>query len=101
MTCKPIQFEHFNPGEYYFAMCPECKGRLNVFENHEKLEEPEVFGALMKDPIIHTHRCLVRCRCGKTKVLWTGTVETVTGIGCSSTEDNEETLLLTDFMGRG
>ena len=83
MTCKPIKFEHFNPGEYYFARCPECKSRLNMFENHEELEEPEVFGANTPNPVIQTHKCLVTCRCKKTKVLWSGTVETVMGIGCS------------------
>lgn len=83
MTCKPIQFEHFTPGEYYFAKCPHCRGRLNVFGQTLKMNEPEVFGEFTEAPIVNTHECLVSCKCKKTQVLWTGTVETVSGIGCS------------------
>lgn len=84
MTCKPMKSEHFTPGEYYWARCPECKGRLNVFEKTEKLEEPEVFGSSTPNPVTMTHQCLIRCKCKKTRVLWSGTVEQIMGIGCSA-----------------
>jgi hypothetical protein len=80
-TRKPVEFEHFEPGEAIkWINCLECGKRLQVFD--KPIPDEMVFGSATDKPEKMTHSCIVSCRCKKTRVKVYGTIVQMLAYGC-------------------
>ena len=85
MKCKIIEMELFEPTCGIRKMnCGKCGERINHYAKAEKLDKPEVFGSATDSPETFTHRCVVSCKNGCTKIVLLGVMEKSRGFGCGS-----------------